>query len=283
MRSQFLFFSVLILLFFSERGYGDSVYVSPSFYYTYGDYSNKNSSNSFAFYNTLQLSKRFFLINSYDNLKITARDSIKWNYNQQMLSAGLFGNYFPYFLKFTYAHIKGDFKLKDYDFGSYSDYSNLFNFDFMYYQNLFYYGISYTFINSHGILTIDSLSKQSAHQLNLKLEYIIHPQIFLSIKPNYSKIEDGRNLLSTAFKIHYLPLPELLIKAGGFAGERAYYFDPDLLIIFNQNETQKLQVFGTVEYFPSYLLKLAVSFQHSEFAGYSINYYTAGVRLNLNF
>jgi hypothetical protein len=132
-------------------------------------------------------------------------------------------------------------------------------------------------------LTADSLEKQSAHQLNLKVEYIIHPKVFLSIKPNLSKIEDGRNLFSAAFKIHYLPIHELLLKAGGFTGERAYYFDPDLLTIFNQNDTQKLQLFGTVEYFPSYLLKLAVSFQHTKFAGYSINYYTAGVKLNLNF
>ncbi len=274
-------FFIFVLLV--QNGVAGSTYVSPSFYFTYGDYSNKNVSTSFVFYNTLQLTEKFFLVNSYDNLTITAPNSAGWSYKQQMLSGGVFANFFPFYYKFTYAHLKGDFKLKGYSGADYSDYSNLYNLDFVYYKNLFYYGFSYSYINSHGVLTADSLEKQSAHQLSLKLEYIIHPKVFLSLKPNFSKIEDGRNLYSVAYKIHYLPLPELLFKVGGFIGERAYFFDPDLLIIFNQNETQKLQVFGTVEYFPSYLLKLAVSFQHSEFAGYSIDYYTAGVKLNLNF
>jgi hypothetical protein len=278
-----LFFSLLFILFF--KGYSDSLYVSPSFYFTFGNYTDNNDSKSFAFYNSLQLSQRYYLINGYDNLSIKA-DS--WKYHQQFFLGGVFVNYFPFYFKFNYAHIKGDFKLNDIpDFNeassNYSDYSNLFNLDLIYYQDLFYYGTSLTYFHAIGKVTKDLLTSQSVGQLTFRLEYIPTPDIFLSLKPNYTFCKDGRKLYSLALKGHYLLSANFLVKTGGQIGERAYYFDSDLLTIFNQPQTQKFQAFLQLEYFPSIFWKFTLAYQNTKFETYSINYFTIGFKTGIEY
>ncbi len=250
----------------------DSTYVSPSFYYSYGNYSNKTYSESFAFYNSIQLSKKFYLLNSYDHLIINQNE---WNYLQQIFLAGISVDYFPIYLKFNYAHIKGDFDYKPFLY-QYSDFNNLYNFDFIYFQNLYYFGISYTYQNQIGY------KAETVNQITLRLEKIISPDLFISLKPNISLLTDGRKLYSASLKIHYLLSKNFFLKAGGFAGERAYYFDSDLLTIFNQDDTQKYQVWGQLEYKLFKNISLAASYQHTNFSSYNIDYYIAGIKSSFN-
>lgn len=276
---------LLLVIILSFDSLADSLYVSPSFYYTYGNYSDKSTSKSFAFYNSLQLSFKNYLINSYDNLLIKTSD---WNYKQQTFSAGIYSVYFPYFFKFNYSHIKGDYRLKDFpDFDesslNYSDFTNLYSLDFIYYQNLFYFGAALTYQNAIGKLSINQLEKQRVGQITLRFENIFSPDIFLSVKPNYTFCTDGRKLFSVAAKIHYLISPYWLIKAGGFAGKRAYYFDTDLITIFNQPQTQYWQGFVQLDYFPSLFWKFTLNYQYTKFETYKINYFTAGVKTALEF
>lgn len=124
--------------------------------------------------------------------------------------------------------------------------------------------------------------QQSTNQFTGRLEWIAGPRIFLSLKPSYVKPKDGRSLTSVAGKIHYLPVNQLLLKVGGMIGKRAYYFDSDILTIFNQDETQKNLIFGQLEYSPVKQFTLILAVQHTEFETFSINYYIAGIKTNFS-
>ena len=65
------------------------------------------------------------------------------------------------------------------------------------------------------------------------------------------------------------------------AGKRAYYFDENLLTIFNQDETQKKIYSAKVELNLTKQFILPIVFQYSEFQTYNIKYFTAGIKLKL--
>lgn len=279
--------TTLILIFvclFGSEGFSQSdlTYLSPSVFYTIGDYSNSESSRSWAFYNTLQLSKQLYLITAYDNLTI---EDVESEYLQQTFLGGGYANLFPYTLKFNYGYYKGDF----YDTASTNeggnnrnkideitstDITHLFNADLIYYFDWNYIGGSYTFINQTEITPL------SVHQVTLRLERILTDEIFISVRPNYTRSSTGRNLFSSALKIHYVPIPELTFKVGGFYGQRMLYFDSDLLLIFNQNNIQKYQAIGQLEVSPSQNWKFIFGYQHTKFDNFSINYLYAGIKAN---
>ncbi len=283
--------TILILIFvylFASNGFSqtDSTYLGPSVFYTIGDYSSNESSRSLAFYNTLQLSKQFYLITAYDNLSIKDEES---DYLQQTFLGGCYLNLFPYTLKFNYGYYKGDYSYPNYDTTASpgngnnpnkidelvsTDITHLFNADFIYYFDWNYLGGSYTYINQTEITPL------SAHQLTLRLERILTDELFISVRPNYTRTSAGKNLFSSALKIHYVPIPELTFKVGGFLGERMFYFDSDLLLMFNQNNIQKYQAFGQIEIVPTQTWKFTFGYQHTKFDDFSINYFYAGIKAN---
>jgi len=267
------------LLFFASSLQADSTFVNPSFYFTYGNYSSKEVSKSYAFYNTIAITNNYFMTVHYDNLTITGKN---WNYLQQTFLVGNYINLFPLGVKFSYAHLKGDYSSPPSSF-TYSDFTDLYNLDLFYYKNLYYIGISFTYLNANGILNTAGLTQQKVSQLTLRLEKIVSNDFFISIKPNYSELSDGRKLYSLSGKVHYLLSRDLLIKAGGMIGKRAYYFDSDLLTIFNQDYTQTSLYFGQLEYSASPHTKIISSFQRAKFQNLSINYFVLGIKSNFFF
>lgn len=288
MKNAFIVLLFVGLMFSIGLSQTDSTYLSPSVFYTIGDYTSSESSRSLAFYNTLQLSNQFYLITAYDNLSIEDEDS---DYLQQTFLGGGYVNLFPYTLKFNYGYHNGELSQAVFDTSFSSgngngnnsnkideivstDITHLFNADLIYYFDWNYIGGSYTFINQ------TELTPLSVHQFTLRLERIITDEIFISVRPNYTRTSTGRNLFSSALKIHYVPIPELTFKVGGFYGQRMLYFDSDLLLIFNQNNIQKYQAFGQLEIFPTPTWKFILGYQHTKFDDFSINYLYAGIKAN---
>lgn len=262
----FLFLSNLT----SAQNSEETFYLSPSVYYSTGDYSTNQKSNAITFYNTAQLAREFYLINSYDHLLI---DSKEYDYKQQTFLAGGLLDLFPYYFKFHYAHYKGDYNYKPNVFSS-NDFTNLYNTDLFYYIDGFYFGAAYTHLNQIGSAEVVS------NQVTLRLEKILSNELFISLKPNFTHLTDGQNLFSSALRFHYAPIPELVFKVSGFIGERAFYFDSDLLTIYNQNYIQKFQILGQVEYSPFYLIKFTAGYQHNKFTDFNVNYLYAGIKAN---
>ncbi len=274
--------SLLFILFSAgECVKADSTFFSISFFYTHGAYSEGRKSNSFALYNTVGVTDNFYLIAHYDHLPIKNGD---WEYLQQTFLGGMIADFFPVYVKFNYAHYKGKFNYLPVP-DEYSDFTNLYFGDVFYYTDGYYIGAAFNHLNMIGQaydnFGFKGFSKKTVNQLTLRIEKILSYDIFLSIKPSYTRVSDGRELYSVALKMHYLLLPEVLIKVGGFAGERAYYFDSDLLTIFNQDPTQKYQAFIQADFSISNELKFIAAYQHTKFTLFEINYFIAGLRTSL--
>lgn len=268
MRNKFILFCLLAVnLTFG----GEPISSTPSFFYTKGLYSGFNSSNSYAWYAPVSFSWKANFSLSYENLSISGKG---WNYKQQFGTVGYSGRFDNFIIKANYGHIKGDYNLNPNYYIS-SDYTNLLAGEVIYnYKNLFW-GAEYIHQNVIGFNNL------KADHYILRFENIFNYNLYGSIRPAYVRLTDGRSLLSISGKIHYLPLYQLLLKAGGHYGNRAYYFDNDLLTIYNQNDTQKYSAWLQAEYAFIKEFALIASFQHSAFTSYSINYYIAGVKVKI--
>jgi len=77
------------------------------------------------------------------------------------------------------------------------------------------------------------------------------------------------------------PKPWLQFEAGSLGGRRVYYYDPDLLIVYNQDEAQSGQWTMRVEI--SYFRPFSIIgvYQLAQFDGYSISYGVVAVKMDI--
>jgi hypothetical protein len=247
--------------------------ISPSAYYTYGNYTNKTSSKSISGYVPFTWNGFDHIVVGYDKLKI---NNPNWKYDQQLfLASGTF-NFYPFYLKLGYLHIKGDFDYKPFPF-EYSDFLNLYGAEILYNTDLLYLGISFDYSNLIGYQAL------VIKHYGASLFWIISPNFSLELKPLYTSVTDGRELFAASLGLNYSPTQSLTLKLYGFGGERAYFYDEDLLTMFNQNETQKYLASFRVEYDIVKELTLIGNYQYTEFQNYIIRYYVGGLKFNFNF
>ncbi len=262
----------LIIFVLTNFNYSQSAF-SPSVYYTYGNYSTTSYSNDISAYGSFKLaSKGDYLIAGFDKLKI---NDPKFDFDQRMIVVGIIKNVYPFYLKLNYANINGDFNSKLNDFTQYTDKTNLINGGLLYNFDLFFIGFTYTYLNLDGLKSINS------HQVETNFIWQASQKFILSIKPLYTYVTDGRRLFSTNVKFD-LPVSNIFkLSADISVGERAYYFNPDLLTIYNQDETQKTTASVRVEYQFIKAVRVIASYQYAEFNNFNINYFTGGLKFNL--
>lgn len=247
------------------------VQFTPSLYYTYGNYSNQNYSNSFAGYVTLAFKNSDFITGAFEQLQI---NNDEWTYSQTMLTAGYTKTIFPFYFKFNYSHVMGKFDFLPFPF-SYKDYLNIYNANLIYNYYLFYLGTSFTYQDLNGFKPV------VVKQFKFNIDWIASSKFTFSVSPLYTTVTDGRSLTSVYANLKYTPVKMLTITLGAMAGKRAYYFDENLLTIFNQDETQKKLYGAKVELNLTKQFILPVVFQYSEFETYNIKYFTAGIKYKL--
>jgi hypothetical protein len=259
-------FVVMVFLSISVSG---QTKFTPSFYFTYGDYSNKNYSNSFAGYATLAIKNADFITGAFEQLNIK---NDEWTYDQTMLTAGYTKTIYPFYVKLNYSHVMGEFDYLPFPF-TYKEFLNVYNTSLIYNYYLFYFGTSFTYQDVNGLESV------VAKQFKFNIGWIASSKISFSISPLYTTVTDGRALTSVYGKLKYSPIKLLTITLGAMAGKRAYYFDENLLTIFNQDETQKKLYSARVEFNLTEQFKLPIVVQYSAFETYDIKYFTAGIVL----
>lgn len=284
--SILLFFSFFNLLF-AQNNKGWSV--TPSAYYTFGEYTVKEKfSNDYSAFLSVSPNKLDYLVLGFDYLKSEFKDSLNiynWNYLQKSYFVGIIKEFSPFYFKINYAHISGEFDYKGsfYDYFSpyiekgfykYQDYSNLINSELTYRIGYYFLSASYTLMNQYGVKNLEN------QQIALSFGYSNSLFYFAEVRPIYSDLSDGRSLFGAAFKFSLFPNLKTIYKLEGFLGKRAYYFNPESLTIFNQDETQMASVSLRFEYLPINTLRIITSYQHTVFYGYSVNYFIFGVKLN---
>lgn len=249
---------------------GPTVY--PAFYYTNGNYSNATTSNSGSFYMPFTWNGFDYITIGYDNLSI---DNQLWEYKQQMYLASGLLNFYPFYFKPGYLHIDGKFDYKPSPF-TYCDNLNLYSAELLFNIDLFYLGLSFDYSKLSGN------EKLVTKHYGSSLLWIVSPEFSIELKPLYTTVTDGRKLFSSSLNMNYQITDKLLFKLNSFFGERAYFYDEDLLIMFNQNETQKNLVSFRVEYEVSKEFELTGSYQYTEFNLYTIKYLVAGIKFKFN-
>lgn len=246
---------------------------TPSVYYTYGNYSNNNYSNSYSAYGKLVIDRLNYLVAGFDDLLIHSRD---WNYDQQTVLIGGFKNYYPFYLKANYLYIQGEFNYKP--FGRLYDYTentHLINGEVLYNVGFVFFGASYSFLSLKGLESIYS------NQIGLSFIWRAKSNLSIAVKPYYTAVSDERSLFSAMVKVNYSPWENLMLILNAAGGERAYFFNTDLLTIFNQPETQKTHGSVRVEYSPFQNFAIIGAYQHSEFSDYTIDYFVGGFKYNI--
>jgi len=265
-------FLVITLFLISNFSFSQSVF-SPSFYYTYGDYSTGDHSKDYSGYVSIKLAaKGDYLIAGYDKLQIK---NPSYNFDQKMFVAGIIKNQYPFYLKLNYAHINGDLNSNSLLLSNFSDKTNVINGGFLYNFDLFFIGLNYTYLKLDGPLSVTS------NQIGSDFIWQSSPKFILSIKPLYTKVSDGRSLFSTNVKFAFPISSTVLLSAEGSFGERAYYFNPDLLTIYNQNQTQTTTISARVEFDLSKSIKLIASCQYAKFDAFNIKYFIGGLKFSL--
>lgn len=268
MRDIKLLLFIFLFVFVNNSTRGDSLYVYLSSYYTFGSYSNGNSSKSIAGYSTFAFNLKSFVTLGYDNLNI---DNNSGNYFQENYTISMLHNLYPSYIKASYSYIKG----VDTKTGSpltSRDNTHLASVEYYLFRNMFYYGLAGTYIKQSGLTSL------SIFQVIPRIEWALSSSLFLSFKPNYTYVSDKRSLFSIAGYVSWKPTENLFLKVGGFFGKRALYFDTDLLTIYNQNDTQTKLYSVQLDYFAFKNLKITSGYQRANFSFYTIDYYYIGLR-----
>ncbi|MBI2416912.1 MAG: hypothetical protein HYV28_03250 [Ignavibacteriales bacterium] len=254
--------------------------IYPSYYLTYGKYSVDKYSLSNAVYATAGINYQWYPTVAYDNLMIKSND---WKYRQQTILGGFTYNSYPNSFKAYYAYLPATFSyLPRLAAGTpsfdYSNFSNLLAFEANRYIDEWNLGAA--FVHMHAIGPVANVKEtQSSLQLTLRAEYQFMDELTVTLRPSFfSSQRDGRELFSTAIKAQYQFAPGVILKAGGMAGVRAYYFDTDLLTVFNQDESQTQSLNIQCDYTISGSISAAALYVHSEFNGFQINYFGFGLK-----
>jgi hypothetical protein len=241
--------------------------VRPSAFVTWGDYSDSRTSRECAAY--LSAAHSGWLVSTgYGDLKI---DHEEWTYHQTQWTAGVLYARSSWSARAYYSQVRGDFDATAYVYHSMDD-GSLWNGEAT--CSLGQCGFGYAFTRFHGKGYWDRTTAQHT----ARIEWTPHPSLFLSVRPNYVRINDGRRLESMVIRVHDQPVHFLVLKFGGMIGKRAYTFDNDLFTLYNQEETQRGLVFTQADLLLSRRISAMVEYILTSFDGYEITYMVMGLR-----
>jgi len=281
-----------ILLFTNGVAFGEFRALRPSAFATYGDYTTGGTSRELAAYLTYETYGGQYFTLGYSDEGILYPDS---KYRQQMPVGGILLSRHPFSAKAYYAHLAGSYTYTPLRGFDYKDRADVGSCEILWTHYPFTLGAAYTRFGGNGLSYASNFMGKSptkhADQLTGRIGVMLTPRWRAIARPNFAEVEDGRKLYSMAAKVIYMPHRRWTLSGGGFIGERAYYFDNDLLVIFNQNDTQRGSVFGEAEFHAGRGFSITAEYLYTQFdyspvfpvpgKDYDIRYVVAGVRYNL--
>ena len=262
----FLVFTAIIL------AQEDSVYTSFSGFYTGGQVEPGRASNSYSGYLTLGYGAAG-ITGGYDNLKI---DSVGWDYTQKSYVIAPYYYFGSFFVKAAYMGISGDFNLYPsstggvtYNFAT--DKTKIYSFELGNFGYYYTAGLGYT----HSKLT--GYKHLFVDQYTARYQFVPDYRWLFGVRPTHTSTTDGRKYFSCMFRANYLVIPYLVAKASVNIGNRMYYFDNDLLTVFNQDQTQNKNFGLELDYYMGKFV-LQGAWQYNEFEKQPTRYFILGVK-----
>lgn len=263
-----IFTTVLLTvsLAFSQSNY----LIQPSGYFTYGKYSDKTISNQYSIFLGGSFGYNNYFVVGYDNIKVS---NDVWKYDQENYSFG-----FHYWildlktkLKFDFVSIKGKYSDNTTN-RPLSDNGTLISPEVSFGVYPFYYGIGYSAFSQKG------LNKINSSQIYLRADYYPHHKFLITLIPSFHLISDNSKYLSLQTSITYFPIYELSLNSTFSVGARKFYYNPDLMVLFNQIDTQTGNYSFRVNYnfYKNFVASLI--YQKSKFTNYEIDYFVIGLK-----
>ncbi len=251
----------------SASAAAQQAYIIPSLYGTSGSYSNGSSSASIDAYALAQIGGNDFLSVAVGSLTI---DAAEWTYAQSLLACAGTKNFYPFSLSLRLGMVGGEYSAKQYRY-TYTDKIFLVSAGGRYNWDMFYFRADYTHLDLQGYKNV------VARQVSIGAEWVASESISLTVSPLYSTLTDGRNLFGVTVGGTFIPAAPLTIRCTGFMGARAYFFDPDLLVEYNQDATQKYLAGLSAEYSVIPELKVSCAYHVTGFSDYTIRYASVGL------
>ncbi len=275
----------LLILGMLSIAHADSLFVSPSAYYTHGEYTSGQFLNMYSLFFTHQIPGNNFVTAGYDNMQITAA---KYGYRQWSGKFNLRRNFSDALFILNYSYVHGTYNAKQINY-SYNDNTNIYNPEINYPVRDMNLGASYTYINFTGTTGGGKIKHLMVQHLGLKLQKNFGSRWSATLRPYYSDLDDGRRLYSALLKIQFKDAIKIfgdsptayILRFGGMVGKRCYFFDPDNLSLYNQYETQRLQLLADASIYFWHGYSLSIMYQYNKFMTYSISYYTVGIKAEL--
>lgn len=272
MLSRILIFLLLLVSFiFSQSKFS----ILPSSYFTLGEYSDKSKSNQFSFYLSGSPNSLDYFVFGFDNVSIK---NDLWNYQQRNYSAGIHYWLLDYKLKFKIDGMIVDGNYKD-DLYSIPDFTSglLISPELINGVYPFYYGLGYAFFNQ------TKNQKLTSHQVYLRSDYFPHYKFYINTIASLSFFSKRQRYLSLQTTISYFYNYELTFSSSFTIGSRRIFYYPDLMVLFNQLETQTSNYSARVDYNFYKNFFATIVYQHSKFSSYSINYFVFGIKTSIKF
>lgn len=265
MLNKFLFFVVILPGLLLAQS---SIIFQPSIYYTRGEYSNQENSNIISTYLNVNYNYQYFLVAGYDFIDLK---NTNWNYNQSNLVGSFIYWKQDFRFKLSALNLRGEYSDKSM-IKPLIDKGNLVSPEFLLGVYPYFYGLGYVYFNQNGSNGIGS------HQVYFRSDYYPHYKLLISVISSGIYLTSKEKFLSVEASTYYTPFYYLTIKAGFTIGSRKYYFNPDLLILFNQNQTQ-LSNYSFQIYYNFYKQLLGIlTYQRSNFTNFNINYFSIGIK-----
>ncbi|MCX8056797.1 MAG: hypothetical protein N3F03_04210 [Ignavibacteria bacterium] len=270
---------ILFIISFSKIFSQINLHFQPSAYFTYGSYSNKTISTQYSLFTSLSPNQIDYFVFGYDGINLK-HDF--WKYNQNNLSVGLH-YWIPDLnlkLKLDYVYLKGKYS-DDLTTQPLIDNASLISPEIIYGYYPSFYGIGYARFNQKGNNKIQS------NQFYVRLGYYPHYKLLISLLPSFHLTENlssnQSKYLSLQTAIFYSPIYELSIGTTFTIGSRKFFYNPDLMVLYNQLETQtgNYSIQLNYNFFKNFVASL--NYQKSRFAGYEIDYFVIGIKSSFYF
>ena len=276
---------LLMIVYINSFAQDFNLSVTPSSFYTYGNYNKKKTSQSYSAYASFAFNYYDLITLGYDNTIIN--DKAEFKYKQDFFLISGLKNLFPYYIKFNYGYLDGSYDYKPYKY-TYKDFTNIYNVSFLRYFDGFYSGLSYSHINVNGH------KATKINQLQLIFDWITLPQLIVSYRGIYTTVksdlpiyeeflqgetsDDDRKLFSNNISLNYYASLSLFLRAEISTGKRAYFFNTDYLTFFNQDDTQNLSFLSKIDYELFSNFRINFTYQYLTLDHSKINYYSLGLR-----
>ena len=249
--------------------------ISFSPFYTYGKYSDQTPSYSKAVYGSVNFNGDLIFSSGVDLIKLNNKD---WSYDQNSMFFSGIKKLSSIYFKVAGAYIKGSYEDVFFSEFNYRDENISLTTELVYDINWNYFGVAYNyFSSSKGFQTL------KASNFTLRFDKFLDYNTYISFRPNLYYENSGKKFLSLSSKLTYWFSSDLIANLSFTFGNRRYYFDNDLLTIYNQYDVQKIIAGAGLDYSIIDEITFSGGYQYTKFEKFNINYFFAGFRAKIFF